>query len=79
MNCCRGTSPVSARGWISGTLPDLDYALTSRPFVGAADRALTTKRFRIVSDRFRNPLRTHHTKTSIVAGLVNIEAGFLPG
>jgi hypothetical protein len=36
------------------------------------------KRFRIVGDRFRNPLGTHHTKTSIVAGLVNIEAGFWP-
>jgi hypothetical protein len=36
-----------------------------------------TKRFRIVSDRFRNPRRTHHTKTSIIAGLVNIEAGIL--
>jgi hypothetical protein len=37
-----------------------------------------TKRFRIASDRFRNPLETHHTKTSIIAGLVNIEAGFWP-
>ena len=34
------------------------------------------KRFRIVSDRFRNPRRTHHTKTSIIAGLVNMESGF---
>lgn len=34
------------------------------------------KRFRIVSDRFRNPRRTHHTKASIIAGLVNMEAGF---
>ena len=34
------------------------------------------KRFRIVSDRYRNPLHTHHTKTSIIAGLVNMEAGF---
>jgi len=34
------------------------------------------KRFRIVSDRFRNPRRTHHTKVSIVAGIVNIEGGF---
>ncbi len=30
------------------------------------------KRFRIVSDRFRNPRRTHHTKVSIVAGIVNM-------
>jgi hypothetical protein len=36
------------------------------------------KRFRIVSERYRNPRRTHHTKTAIVAGLVNIEAGFGP-
>lgn len=36
------------------------------------------KRFRIASDRFRNPRPTHHTKTSIIAGLVNIEAGFMP-
>ena len=37
-----------------------------------------TKRFRIVAERFRNPRDTHHTKTSIIAGLVNIEAGFMP-
>ena len=37
-----------------------------------------TKRFRIVAERFRNPLRTHHTKISIIAGLVNIEDGFGP-
>ncbi len=36
------------------------------------------KRFRIVSDRFRNPRPTHHTKISIIAGLVNIEASFMP-
>ena len=35
-----------------------------------------TKRFRIVAERFRNPRHTHHTKTSIIAGLVNIDAGF---
>lgn len=34
------------------------------------------KRFRIVAERFRNPRRTHHTKTTIIAGLVNLEAGF---
>ena len=34
------------------------------------------KRFRIVSGTFRNPRRTHHTKTSIIAGLVNMESGF---
>jgi hypothetical protein len=37
-----------------------------------------TKRFRILADRYRNPRHTHHTKTSIIAGLVNVEAGFLP-
>jgi len=37
-----------------------------------------TKRFRIAGERFRNPLGTHHAKTSIVAGLVNIEAEFWP-
>lgn len=35
-----------------------------------------TKRFRIVSDRHRNPRAKHHVKTSIVAGLVNMNAGF---
>lgn len=34
------------------------------------------KRFRIVSDRFRNPRRTHHAKMSIIAGIVNMESGF---
>ena len=37
-----------------------------------------TKRFRIASDRFRNPRHTHDTKVSIIAGLVNVEAGFPP-
>jgi hypothetical protein len=37
-----------------------------------------TKRFRIAAERFRNPLGTHHTKISIVAGLVNLEDGFGP-
>jgi IS5 family transposase len=35
-----------------------------------------TKRFRIAAERFRNPLDTHHDKISVIAGLVNIEAGF---
>jgi hypothetical protein len=34
------------------------------------------KRFRIVSDSFRNPRRTHFTKASIIAGIVNMESGF---
>ena len=34
------------------------------------------KRFRIVSNPFRNPRRTHSTKTSIIAGIVNMESGF---
>jgi ParB-like chromosome segregation protein Spo0J len=37
-----------------------------------------TKRFKIASDRFRNPLETHNTKISIIAGLVNLEDGFGP-
>lgn len=37
-----------------------------------------TKRFRVLSDRYRNPRHTHHTRTSIIAGLVNLEAGFPP-
>lgn len=45
-------------------------ALTGRIRIGR------TKRFRIVSDRFRNPRPTHYTRPSIIAGLVNIEAGF---
>jgi hypothetical protein len=36
------------------------------------------KRYKIVSERFRNPLKTHGTRTSIVAGLVNLEDGFGP-
>jgi hypothetical protein len=35
-----------------------------------------TKRYKILSERFRNPLNTHDTKTSIIAGLVNLEDGF---
>jgi len=46
--------------------------------VAVEHRIGRTKRFRIVSERFRNPLRTHHTKTSIIAGLVNVDAGFMP-
>ena len=37
-----------------------------------------TKQFRILSDRYRNPRHTHHTRTSIIAGLVNLGVGFLP-
>lgn len=37
-----------------------------------------TKRFRILADRYRNPRHTHHIRTSIIAGLVNLEAGFPP-
>ena len=36
------------------------------------------KRFRIASDRFRNPRGTHGTKTPIIAGLVDMGAGFMP-
>jgi hypothetical protein len=44
--------------------------------VAVEHRIGRTKRFRIVAERFRNPRHTHPTKTSIIAGLVNIEAGF---
>jgi hypothetical protein len=37
-----------------------------------------TKRFRIAAERFRNPLGTHNTKISIIAGLVNLEDGYGP-
>ena len=50
----------------------------SRFRVRVEHRIGRTKRFRIAGERFRNPLGTHHTKTSIIAGLVNIEAGFWP-
>ena len=46
--------------------------------VAVEHRIGRTKRFRIVAERFRNPRDTHHTKTSIIAGLVNIESGFMP-
>jgi hypothetical protein len=36
------------------------------------------KRYRIVSDRFRNPRRTHFTKVSIIGGIVNMASGFEP-
>ena len=50
----------------------------SRFRVAIEHRIGRTKRFRILCDRYRNPRHTHHTKTSIIAGLVNVEAGFLP-
>jgi hypothetical protein len=46
--------------------------------VGVEHRIGRTKRFRIAGERFRNPLATPHAKASIVAGPVNIEAGFWP-
>lgn len=46
--------------------------------VAVEHRIGRTKRFRIVAERFRNPRDRHYTKTSIIAGLVNIEAGFMP-
>jgi hypothetical protein len=36
------------------------------------------KRFRIISNPFRNPRRTHYTKISIIAGIVNMGSGFEP-
>ena len=46
--------------------------------VAVEHRIGRTKRFRIVAERFRNPRDRHYTKTSIIAGLVNIEGGFMP-
>jgi hypothetical protein len=37
-----------------------------------------TKRYKILTDRFRNPRPTHGMKISIIAGLVNLEDGFGP-
>lgn len=48
----------------------------SRLRVAVEHRIGRAKRFRIVSERYRNPRRTHHTKASIVAGMVNMNAGF---
>jgi hypothetical protein len=64
-----------------GTLSDeeKDYNRGLASFrVAIEHRIGRTKRFRILSDRYRNPRRTHHTKTTIIAGLVNLDAGFLP-
>ncbi len=58
----------------SEAIPPLPWQTFPPPF----SRIGRTKRFRIVAERFRNPRDTHHTKTSIIAGLVNIEAGFMP-
>ena len=46
--------------------------------VAVEHRIGRVKRFRIASDRFRNPRPAHRTKTSAIAGLVNMEAGFAP-
>jgi urease accessory protein len=40
MNCCRGTSPALARGWIGKTLHDPDYAPSEWLTAGGADRTL---------------------------------------
>jgi hypothetical protein len=34
------------------------------------------KRFRILSDRFRYPRKSHAAKFSIIAGIANLTAGF---
>src|SRR5919202_1786253 len=64
-------------GELTGEEKEYNRALSSFR-VRVEHRIGRTKRFRIVGDRFRNPLETHHTKTSIIAGLVTIEAGFWP-
>lgn len=48
----------------------------SRFRVAVEHRIGRAKRFRIVSERYRNPRRTHHTKIAIIAGMVNMNAGF---
>jgi DDE superfamily endonuclease/Helix-turn-helix of DDE superfamily endonuclease len=48
----------------------------SRFRVRVEDKIGQVKRYRIVSDRFRNPRRTHFTKVSIVGGIVNMASGF---
>ena len=61
------------------TADEKDYNRGLSSFrVAIEHRIGRTKRFRILCDRYRNPRHTHHTKTSIIAGLVNVEAGFLP-
>ena len=61
------------------TAEEKDYNRGLSSFrVAIEHRIGRTKRFRILCDRYRNPRHTHHTKTSIIAGLVNVEAGFLP-
>jgi hypothetical protein len=61
------------------TADEKDYNRGLASFrVAIEHRIGRTKRFRILSDRYRNPRHTHHTKTSIIAGLVNVGAGFLP-
>ncbi len=61
------------------TAEEKDYNRGLSSFrVAIEHRIGRTKRFRILCDRYRNQRHTHHTKTSIIAGLVNVEAGFLP-
>ena len=48
----------------------------SRFRVRAEHKIGQIKRFRIVSDRFRNPRQTHFTRTSIIGGIVNLASGF---
>ena len=61
------------------TAEEKDYNRGLSSFrVAIEHRIGRTRRFRILCDRYRNPRHTHHTKTSIIAGLVNVEAGFLP-
>ncbi len=65
------------RGELDGD--DKEYNLGLGSFrVSIEHRIGRSKWFRIVSERYRNPRRTHHTKICIVAGIVNIEAGFTP-
>src|SRR3954447_415662 len=62
---------------LSGEEKEYNRALSSVR-IRVEHRLGRAKRFRIVGDRFRNPLGMHDTKSSTIAGLVNIEAGFWP-
>lgn len=62
-------------GELTGEEKDYNKGL-SRFRVRVEHKIGQVKRFRIVSGVFRNPRRTHFTKIAIIAGIVNMEAGF---
>jgi hypothetical protein len=62
-------------GELSGEEKEYNRGL-GRFRVAIEHRIGRTKRLRIVAERDRHPRHTHSTKTSIIAGLVNLEVGF---